>query len=240
VRSVVAALALASVPGAAPPHAGPSVWTELEVARGRVRFSVMGEPEPLALCLGLAGELGADLDEERRARVVGEALALFERHAPVTVDGEESAPRIEGLVHHPRGPTESEPEYFQLDFAYACSGWPRRVTVRWDAFDAVHCMEEGYLPLLIQSADDVELVGPGPDEPEHTWHAPAERVRRERARGDAAGALAGGADPDRPRAAGASGNRFASRESAAKALSIAAHRVSISWMLGISAPPPIL
>ena len=164
---VVAMLALASF---AAPHVGPPIWIDLLIEEDRVTFTLSGEPNALATCLGER----SDSPTEGAYGVTEEALRRFLREQPpLRIDGRAFALELTEVVL----PTEgSEPDGWQVVEARCrlpVTQPPGVVDVVWKAYDGAEFMDEVFVPLTIVWGRKVQgLLVLKPSEPEHIWRRP--------------------------------------------------------------------
>jgi len=157
------------------PHNAPTLWVDATVEPTHVELLVCVRADHAGVWLegGLPPEdLIDDITEDERRAAEGALTDYFARHNLVRIDGERVAPLARGV-----GVPEDDQGREMIGFVafrlvYRCDGWPQRLQIEWEDFEAANFQGEPVIPGTLRVGPQWETMAFSPEGPKFAWAYP--------------------------------------------------------------------
>ncbi|MHC4938760.1 MAG: hypothetical protein ACYTHK_07315 [Planctomycetota bacterium] len=157
------------------PHSAPTLWVDAVVESGQVELliSIRADHADAWVQGGLpAADLVDFITKEEHAIALEALDRYFARYNRVYIDGEAVAPKALAVSTPEDAEGREMIDYLAFRLAYRCEGWPRKVQIAWEDFEAASFQNEPIVPGTIRVGPQVESMAFTPEEPKFTWAYP--------------------------------------------------------------------
>jgi len=157
------------------PHAAPTLWIDASVEPDRVELLVCIRADHADAWLqgGLPAADLVDFITKEEEQLAKEALErYFARHNTVKIEDRLVAP-IALSVSTPEDADGREMiGFLAFRLLYRCEGWPKKVQILWEDFEAANFQNEPVIPGTLRIGPQYESMAFTPESPKFTWAYP--------------------------------------------------------------------
>lgn len=157
------------------PHAAPTLWVDASIEPDRVELLICVRADHADAWLqgGLpAADLVDAITDEEQKLAKDAIQRYFARHNAVTIDGARVAP-IAISVGTPEDADGREMiGFLAFRLLYRCEGWPKKVRIAWEDFEAANFQGEPVIPGTLRIGPQYESMAFSPESPRFTWAYP--------------------------------------------------------------------
>jgi hypothetical protein len=157
------------------PHSAPTLWIDATVAPGEVELLICvraDHAEPWVQGGLPAADLVDFITTEEHAIALEALNRYFGRHNGVFINGERVQPRARRVSTPEDAEGREMIDYLAFELSYPCEGWPSKVRIVWEDFEAANFQNEPLVPGTLRVGPQIESMAFSPEEPTFTWAYP--------------------------------------------------------------------
>jgi hypothetical protein len=157
------------------PHSAPTLWIDATVAPGEVELLICvraDHAEPWVQGGLPAADLVDFITTEEHAIALEALNRYFGRHNGVFINDKRVQPRARRVSTPEDAEGREMIDYLAFELSYPCDGWPSKVQIVWEDFEAANFQNEPLVPGTLRVGPQIESMAFSPEEPKFTWAYP--------------------------------------------------------------------